>query len=41
MDPSATPATTEVCRNDSLAAGLVRCTSTSGAVRIASASRSA
>ncbi len=41
MVPSATAATTEVCRNDSRAAGLEMCTSISGAVRIASASRSA
>ena len=39
--PSATAATTEVCRNDSRAAGLEMCTSTNGAVRMARASRSA
>ncbi len=41
MVPSATAATTEVWRNGSRAAGLLMCTSTSGAVRIASASRRA
>lgn len=37
--PEATAATTELCRNSSLAWGLEMCTSMSGAVRCAAASR--
>ena len=41
MVPLATEAITELCRNSSRVAGLVRCTSISGAVRAATASRNA